>query len=163
MRLETRYVVLGWLAFAALVGFFVSAPNFYFNIIGIDASGFALGPTIQGLVPDLKNAVGGVVIAFGALLLVLVAGFFVGRAVVRRRGAETDPGRRTFLTGAATGAGVAVGSALTGAAGLFARVGFGVGQNGPGWFPVAGGINAEVEMTHPAGSPSPAASTPRSR
>jgi predicted aldo/keto reductase-like oxidoreductase len=149
MRLETRHVALGWLAFAALVGFFVSAPNFYFNIIGLDESGFALGPTIQAFVPDLKNAVGGVVIAFGALLLVLVAGFFVGRAVVRRRVTETDPSRRTFLTGAATGAGVAVGSALTGAAGLFARVGFGVGQNGPGWFPVAGGINAEVEMTHP--------------
>jgi hypothetical protein len=81
MRLETRHVVLGWLAFAALVGFFVSAPNFYFNIIGLDESGFALGPTIQAFVPDLKNAVGGVVIAFGALLLVLVAGFFVGRAV----------------------------------------------------------------------------------
>jgi hypothetical protein len=83
MKLQTRYIVLGWLAFAALVGFFVSAPNFYFNIIGLDASAFALGPTIQSFFPDLSNAVGGVVIAFGALLLVLVAGFFVSSPAPR--------------------------------------------------------------------------------
>ena len=110
--MKTRHVVLGWLAFAALVGFFVSAPHFYFNIIGMDESAFALGPAIQSLFPHLSNAVGGVVIAFGSLLLVLVAGFFVGRSAVRRRVAETDPGRRTFLTGAATGAGVAFGSVV---------------------------------------------------
>ena len=36
----TRNVVWLWLVISALVGFFVAAPNFYFNLIGLDASGF---------------------------------------------------------------------------------------------------------------------------
>ncbi|MEN8181279.1 MAG: aldo/keto reductase [Myxococcota bacterium] len=147
--MKPRSVVLAWLALAALVGFFVSAPNFYFNIIGLDESGFVLGETIQSFVPHLNNAVGGVVLAFGTLLLVAVVGFFVARAAVRRRVSETDPGRRSFLTGAATGAGVALGSVIAGAAGLFTRAGFGIGQNGVGWLKVGDALNAEVAMTHP--------------
>ena len=147
MRL--RSLVAVWLAVAALVGFFVAAPNLYHNLIGLDASGFVLGPFIQSFFPGSEHALGGAVLAIASLALVTVAGFFVARAALRARGAATDPGRRSFLTGAGAGLGLAAGSALASGAALSARVLFGVGQPGLGWRRVGEGINAEVQTTNP--------------
>ena len=147
MRL--RSLVAVWLAVAALVGFFVAAPNLYHNLIGLDASGFVLGHFIQSFFPGFEHAVGGAVLAIASLALVTVAGFFVARAALRARGAATDPGRRSFLTGAGAGLGLAAGSALASGAALSARVLFGVGQPGLGWRRVGEGINAEVQTTDP--------------
>ena len=147
MRL--RSLVAVWLAVAALVGFFVAAPNLYHNLIGLDASGFVLGHFIQSFFPGSEHALGGAVLAIASLALVTVAGFFVARAALRARGAATDPGRRSFLTGAGAGLGLAAGSALASGAALSARVLFGVGQPGLGWRRVGEGINAEVQTTDP--------------
>ena len=147
MRL--RSLVAVWLAVAALVGFFVAAPNLYHNLIGLDASGFVLGHFIQSFLPGSEHALGGAVLAIASLALVTVAGFFVARAALRARGAATDPGRRSFLTGAGAGLGLAAGSALASGAALSARVLFGVGQPGLGWRRVGEGINAEVQTTDP--------------
>jgi hypothetical protein len=147
VRLRTLVAV--WLACAALVGFFVAGPNLYHNLVGLDASGFVLGELIQRFFPGFENAVGGAVLAIGSLALVTVAGFLVARAAVRARAAATDPGRRSFLTGAASGLGLAAGSALAGGAALGARVVLGVGQPGLGWGRVGSGINAQVPITDP--------------
>jgi hypothetical protein len=150
--MRVRTVALAWLALAAAVGLFVSAPLLYANLIGLDASGFPLGRAIQSLFPGAPNAVGGAVTAIALLVLLVIGGFLVGRAA-RRSGLDRE--RRRFLSGAATGAGLAVGSAVAGAAGLFARVGFGLGHDGIGWARVggppapSGGINAPVEKTAP--------------
>jgi hypothetical protein len=144
-----RTLVAVWLAGAALVGFFVAAPNFYHNLIGLDASGFPFGGFVQSFFPALENAIGGAAIAIASLALVVVAGFFVARGAVRARVAETDPGRRTFLTGAASGLGLAAGSALASGGALAARVLFGVGQPGIGWLRVGRGIDTEVVVTDP--------------
>jgi predicted aldo/keto reductase-like oxidoreductase len=151
--MRVRTLVLVWLAVSALVGFFVAAPNFYLNLIGLDASGFLFGEVIQrvlgSVVPGLTNAAGGMVWAFGSLLAVSLSGFFLERATVRRHGAGADAERRRFLAGAASGAGLALGSALAGGLGLVARAVLGIGQPGIGWLPVGAGINAEVPKTHP--------------
>ncbi len=145
--MRTRTLVGAWLAGAALVGFFVAAPNLYHNLIGLDASGFVLGGLVQSFLPDLEHAVGGVALALGSIALVGMAGFFVARAAARARVAQTDPERRSFLTGAASGLGLAVGSALAGGTAVAARVLLGVGQPGIGWLRVGDGINAKVETT----------------
>jgi predicted aldo/keto reductase-like oxidoreductase len=146
--LRTRNLVWLWLVVSILVGFFVAAPNLYANLVGLDSTGFVFGETIQSLFPGLGKALGGLALALGSLAVVAIAGFFLARGAVRRRSVETDAGRRTFLTGAASGAGLAVGSTLAGAVGMLARTGLGLGQPGIGWLRVGQGINAGVPTTH---------------
>jgi predicted aldo/keto reductase-like oxidoreductase len=153
MPSRPRNAALLWLVLAALLGFFVSAPYFHRNLIGLDASGFPFGATLQSiaemLFPQVQNAVGGIVLAFGALLLVATGAFVGVRASVRGERARTDPGRRGFLTGAASGLGAALGAALVGGGAMVTRAIFGVGQPGLGWSKVGQGIRVDAPQTHP--------------
>jgi predicted aldo/keto reductase-like oxidoreductase len=142
------------LAIALVVGFTVSGAFIYDSFIGLDPSAFPLGPAIQDIArafaPDLNRTVGGAVLAVGALLLVAIVGFVLMRSAVRARVAEVDPGRRRFLTGAGSGAGVALGSLAVGGLAAAGRTFYGVGEGGDGWANVGGKImDREVAFTHP--------------
>jgi hypothetical protein len=146
MRFRPYAVAIGSLVLALVVGFFVSGDFLYRAFIGLDPSGFPAGPFFQAigkaLMPGLGVTVAGVVLAVGSLLLLAVIVFFLVRASVRAKVAETDPARRSFLTGAASGAGAALGSLVVGA-------GAAAGRFSP-WLPVGQEISGgEVVKTHP--------------
>lgn len=129
-----------WLAVAAIVGFFVSGPLLYDSFIGLAPSAFPMGETLQKLAPDAPNAIGGLVLAIGLIVLLVVASLFV----IPRRLQVPAPGRRRFLTGAA-----ALGTGAFAGAAAFGRAYFGLATGGPGWRPVAGNISAAgVPPTH---------------
>jgi len=147
--MKTRWVVLACLGLAALVGFAWSGPLFYRNVIGLDASGFPLGPQIQAVADAVagpfRHAIPGVVLAFAGLLAVAAVTFFAVAAARRRPASETDPGRRGFLAGAGAG----VGALVVGSGALLARAGFGVGAGGRGWMNVTGpALQPQVPGTH---------------
>jgi predicted aldo/keto reductase-like oxidoreductase len=147
MRLRPYAVIIASLITALVLGFFVSGDLLYRSIIGLDPAGFPAGSFLQSigkalLPPGLDLTVAGVVAALGTLLLLAVIVFLMVRASVRAKRAETDPDRRSFLTGAASGAGVAVGSLVVGAAAAVGRV--------SPWLPVGEQIfGGEVVKTHP--------------
>ncbi len=153
MSFRPRTAVLASFLLALVVGFSVTGRLVYKASIGLDPSAFLAGETMQAigkaLMPNLDVTVAGLVLAFGPLLLLALAAFFVVRAAVRAKVARVDPSRRLLLTGAASGAGVALGSLVVGAGTGVARALFGLGQGGKGWAPVAEGIFAEVAKTHP--------------
>jgi hypothetical protein len=142
MRFRPCAVVISSLLAALAFGFFVSGGFMYKAFIGLDPTGFPAGPLFQSigkaLMPGLGVTVAGVVLAAGSLLLLTVIAFFLVRASVRARVAETDPGRRSFLSGA----GAALGSLVVGA-------GAAAGRFSP-WLPVGEQISGgEVVKTHP--------------
>jgi hypothetical protein len=96
------------------------------------------------------NSLSGVVLLGLSILAVGAIGFFVTRTAVRKRVASVDPSRRSFLTGAGAGAGVALGS-MTLAGGMAAARGFfGLGVSGDGWADVGKHINdKDIAFTHP--------------
>ena len=120
------------LGLALVAGWAVSGRYLYQSFIGLDPSAFPLGPTVQKIVlvfaPELTRTVGGVVLALGSLLLVALLGFALVRGALRARAAEVDPGRRRFLTGAGSGAGVALGSLAVGGVAAAGRALYGIGQ-----------------------------------
>jgi uncharacterized protein len=132
------------------VGFSVAGALLYRSFIGLDASAFPAGAWIQStFAPSAPHAIGGL-FWFGASLTALFAGTFVAVLVsVRTRGAETDPGRRGFLAGAAAGIAAGLAAAAAGGAAAAARAAFGIGNGGRGWARVGQGIQAEVEVTSP--------------
>ena len=69
--------VAAWLAVAAILGLFVSGPLLYDSFIGLAPSAFPLGETLQELVPGASNAVGGLILAIGLILVLTVAAIFV--------------------------------------------------------------------------------------
>jgi len=136
-----RAFVVVWLLVAAVLGFFVSGPWLYDSFIGLAPSGFPLGEQIQKLAPAAPNAIAGLVLAIGLIVLLTIAALFV----LPRRIRATSPGRRRFLTGAA-----ALGTVAAAGGAAFTRTFFGVGTGGPGWRPIAGGIGGEgVAKTYP--------------
>ncbi len=144
---------VAWLSLvtASAVGYFVAGPFVDDTFIGLAPSHFPAGPSIQALVtllfPELVRTVGGAVWAIGLIVLVAIGGFGLVRAARRR---EVDPERRRFLTGAASGAGVAAGSAVLAGGLAFGRAAFGIGTEGRGWSRVAGEIfGGEVTKTDP--------------
>ncbi len=144
---------LASLALALAVGFFGFGHYFYQAAIGLDPSGFPLGavmdPIGRLLVPDIGMTAAGIAFGLSLVLLVAILGFVWVRAAVRGQKAPGDPARRSFLTGAAAGAGTAVGAlALGGAAGA-ARAFRGIGNGGYGWQEVAGQIFVPAPYTHP--------------
>ncbi len=146
MRFRPLLVALATLILALAVGFFLSGDFLYRAFTGLDPSAFPAGPLFQpigeALFPGLGATKAGVALAGGTLLLLAVIVFFLVRWSVRAKVAETDPGRRSFLTGAASGAGAALGSLVVGAAAT-------AGRFSP-WMPVGEAMSdSGVVKTHP--------------
>src|SRR3990172_932921 len=139
MLQRTRAVVGVVLAAALAVGFLGVGPVLYKSTIDLDAPSFVAGEAIQAagdaLGIDLGRSVAGPFWALVGMLSVLAGSFLLVRASTRARRAATDPGRRSFLQGTASGAAAAL--AATGLAGLaaFLRAFRGVGNEGRGWGP----------------------------
>ncbi len=148
-----RVAVLGSLALAAGVGFFGWGHYFYRSAIGLDPSAFPLGGIMdtigRSFLPDLGLSVSGIAFGLTLLLAVALVAFFWVRTSVRARVSETDPSRRSFLTGAAAGAGTAIGAAALGGAVGAGRAFLGIGNSGYGWQRVGGEIFAGASYTHP--------------
>ncbi len=145
---------LGVLALSLLVGYAFAGGQLYKTFIGLDPAAFPAGQAIQGLMqkiwPDIRNAIAGVVWGVITLLGLGALGFFAVRAAVRSRTAAVDPGRRTFLTGAGSGAAVAVGSILVSGVGAASRAIFGTGTGANGWRPIQRHIlDSDMTFTHP--------------
>jgi hypothetical protein len=133
--------VLVWLAVAAVLGFLVSGSLLYDSFIGLAPSAFPLGETLQQLVPGANNAVGGLILAIGLIVLLAIAAIFVVPRATKR---PETAGRRAFLAG-----GAALGTAAVAGGAAFVRAFFGLGTGGPGWRPIAGNISAAgVPKTH---------------
>ncbi|UCE86635.1 MAG: aldo/keto reductase [Deltaproteobacteria bacterium] len=149
MAVAPRSVAIGWLATALVVGFAVVGSVLYDVFIGLDSSGYPLGPWLEGL-GTARGAGSGLAFAGIVIVLLMVIGFVLMRAAVRSRSAHLDPSRRTFLTGAASGAGVALGAGVLGAGAAVARAAFGIGVEGRGWAQIGRGISGpDVVKTHP--------------
>ncbi len=154
--MSTRNVVLVCLAVAVGVGFLFSGPLLYYSFVGLDPSGFPMGQAIQSASNEVMswfgrgpfpNAVSGLVLGLGVLLVLADASFMAVWLAARRK---TDPARRSFLTGAAAGAGAGFGALLLGLAGAFGRATTGAAMGGKGWATVTGpALRPEVPMTHP--------------
>ncbi len=144
MPARPRFVVLGLLVLAGLVGFAVAGPILYRSAIGLAPSAFPAGDTLQtigrAVLPKLDFTVAGVVLALGTLLGLSLVAFFVARSAARAKAAAESPGRRSFLTGAASGVGAAVGTIVVGGAAGAARAFLGIGNEGRGWAPVGSEI-----------------------
>ena len=147
MLSRPRNAVLFALALSLLAGFFVTGHYLYKAPIGLDPSAFLLGDWIQVLVPGAGHAVAGPFWALASLIAVAgVSVWLVRRAVA----GGIDPERRSFLTRAGSGAGMALGSLVLGLGAGAARAFLGVGTGTKGWAPVGSQINdREVPFTHP--------------
>ena len=141
---------IGLWAAAAAFGFWALGPLFDRTFIGLDNSSFWIGEQIQAAARavgiSLQFSLGGLfwtvvgVLGVGPLTFLLVRG---------RARSQVDPGRRQFLTGAASGAGAAVIGAAAAGGTAAARALYGFGQPGNGWAEVGGEIFAPVDQTHP--------------
>ena len=136
------------MAVALVAGYAISGNFLYHAVIGLDASAFPAGEWIQRtLGPDSSNAIGGVVLGIGTLVLIpLIA---IGFALYRTSGGadEANRGRRRFLTSSAAG----FGALAAGVVGSLGHALFGVGKTGNGWYAVSGNISSDegVVKTHP--------------
>lgn len=133
MRRPRNAFLLG-LALSLGVGFFLAGSVLYRTFIGLDADAFPAGELLQrigsALVPNVAFSLAGMMLAG---LLLLVCGALTFWLVRRSARASTDPARRSFLTGAASGAGAAVVATAAGGALAFARAFLGLGNEGRGW------------------------------
>jgi hypothetical protein len=147
-RSPSRIILLS-LGLALLAGYFLFGALLYRVPVGLDASAFWLGETLQEWVP-FEHAVAGIIwLAAGALTL-LVGVFLAVRRAVRRRVDEVDPGRRSFLTGTGLGAGAALGSVAVAAGTAAMRALYGMGQPNDGWLGVQQKVSTRaVPFTHP--------------
>jgi len=118
-----RAFVAVWLVAAAVLGFLVSGSLLYDSFIGLAPSGFPAGESLQKLAPGANNAVGGLILAIGLIVVLTIAAIFV---VPRRTKRPATAGRRAFLAGSA-----AIGTAAVAGGAAFARAFFGLGTGGP--------------------------------
>ncbi len=146
---KPRNVIIGCLVAAVVLGYLWTGWLLYRMPIGLDPSGFPAGEAIQSLFPGSTRTVAGAAWIVISLLVIGLAGFLAARAAVRSSAASTDPARRTLLTGAGAGAGVALGSILLAGLAAGARAFLGVGRGGRGWSGVSEHINSDVVYTHP--------------
>lgn len=139
--MRPRNAFLLGLAISLAVGFGYAGAVLYRTFIGLDPAAFPAGPwleaTARSLVPAPDFPLAGLVLA---LLAVLAAGALTFWLVRRATRAHTDPARRSFLTGAASGAGAALVATSAGGALAFARAFLGLGNEGRGWREPAGRI-----------------------
>ena len=147
---RTAIAVLCSLVLALGVGFFGFGGYFYDAAIGLDPSAFPLGPLMDRIgrtfIPDIGMTAGGITLGLALVLLVAVVAFVWVRAARR---ASVDASRRSFMTGAASGAGTALGAVALGAGAGVARAMLGVGNDGYGWREPAGKIFVPAPYTHP--------------
>jgi hypothetical protein len=139
---------------SALIGFFVAAHYLWLAMIGLDPSSFPAGELFQALgalvIPSADVALAGVIIALGLVLLCGIVTFVAVRRSRRSSVLETDPTRRSFMTGTLAGTGAALGAIAAGGGAMFARTLGGVGTGAPGWSEPLGKIfGGEVTKTHP--------------
>ena len=146
-----------WLCLAAAlaVGYFVAGPVLYRTFIGLEPSAFPAGAVLERLgrsvLPAVDFSVAGLVLAALALLAAGVVAFLLVRGARR---SAVDPSRRSFLTGAASGAGAALAATAAGGAMAFARAFLGLGNGGRGWREPASEIfDGEVVKTNPTWPP----------
>jgi uncharacterized protein len=148
-----RTALLVSLALAVALGFFGFGGFFYKAAIGLDPAAFPLGGAMERIGEAFLPAVGlslaGVVWALAMLLVAALVAFFWVCGAVRSRVAAEDPSRRSFLTGAASGAGATLGAAALGGAAGMARAFLGVGNGGRGWAPQASEIFVDAPYTSP--------------
>ena len=154
MLSKPRNAILASLLFALVAGYFALGHLLYKVPVGLDESGFLAGDVMHRIglffVPEANNALSGVVLLLLTLLAIGAVAFLVVRAAVRNRVAAVDPGRRSFLTGAGAGAGVALGSMAVAGGMAAARGLLGVGQGGKGWLEINQHINdRSVAFTDP--------------
>ncbi len=155
MFARPRNAVLACLLFAAVAGYFVTGYYLYKIPIGLDESAFLFGAALQALAvrfaPNLHNAASGAILLVLSLIAIGSIAFFVMRASVRAKVAKVDASRREFLTGAGSGAGIALGSFVVAAGAGAARAYLGVGLGHQGWRGVAGNIGSSqgIVTTNP--------------
>lgn len=154
MELRPRVVVAVCLIGGLLVGYVVSGGFGYESFIGLAPSAFPGGEAVQhfadSVAGPLTRAVGGIFWTFGSLLAVLGVTFLWVRRSVRSQKVASDSGRRSFLTGAAAGAGAALGATALAGTAAFSRIMLGVGNRGRGWSePGQEMFAAKVTYTHP--------------
>jgi len=133
MRPRTAFLV--GLASTLVVGFTYAGAALYRTFIGLDPSAFPAGTRLEALgrilLPNPPGfPLAGLVLA---ILSVLAGGALTFLLVRRAARAATDPARRRFLTGAATGVGAALVASAAGGALAFARAFLGLGNGGRGW------------------------------
>jgi aryl-alcohol dehydrogenase-like predicted oxidoreductase len=147
MLSRPRNAVLCASALSLAVGYFVAGHYFYKAPIGLDPSAFWLGEWLQALAPNAGHAIAGVVWALASLAAAAgVSVWLVRRAVMGR----IDPGRRSFLARAGSGAGAALGSLAFGFGAGALRAFLGVGTGTKGWASVGSQINdRDVPFTNP--------------
>jgi predicted aldo/keto reductase-like oxidoreductase len=148
MRRPRNAFLIG-LAITSVVGFFLAGSVLYRTFIGLDADAFPAGEFLnrigKALLPSVNFSLAGLMLAS---LLLLGGGALTFWMVRRSARAATSPARRSFLTGAASGAGAAVAVTAAGGAIAFARAFLGIGNEGRGWRPQATQIfGGEVEKT----------------
>ena len=141
--------VVGIAVVAGLVaGYAISGYYIYHAVIGLDASAFPAGEWIQQTFgPKMPNAIGGLVLGLGSLLLIPVIAFVFALLSLRRPRGVANGSRRRFLASSATG----LGALLAGAIGAAANALFGIGKQGGGWYEINTRINSDegVVKTNP--------------
>jgi predicted aldo/keto reductase-like oxidoreductase len=155
MRSRPLKVALACMLVAGLVGFVISGSLMVKSFIGLDPSAFPAGQLVQdighALLPSINLAVGGLVLALGSLLLVIIASFVLVRRSARAElPALDEEGRRSFLTGSLAGVAGAVGATAVGGGAMWSRAFAGVGNEGRGWGePLQRLFVDPVAKTHP--------------
>jgi hypothetical protein len=142
------------LALSLLVGWAFAGSQLYKTFVGLDPSGFPAGQAIQDVAqsinPAWENAIAGAFWAFLTILVLGIVAFFAMRSAVRSRAAAVDPARRSFLTGAGSGALVGVGAMIAAGSGAASRALVGVGTGAGGWGQVGQKIfDRDMTFTHP--------------
>jgi aryl-alcohol dehydrogenase-like predicted oxidoreductase len=155
---KLRNAIIVSLFFALVAGYFVAGHYMYKVPIGLDPSGFIAGEALRSVAlfvaPGLEGGMPGIELLIAALLGIGAVVFFIVRAAVRSRADEVDRERRSFLTGAGTGAGMALGSMVVAGVVAFARGILGLGRGGRGWGDISTHINDEtIVKTHPVWKP----------
>jgi predicted aldo/keto reductase-like oxidoreductase len=151
----SKWAWLASVAVAVAVGFWVAGPVLYKTFIGLDPSAFPGGATAEklgrALFPNVGFSAAGLILALALVLPVAALAFFAVRGARR---SATDRSRRSFLTGAASGAGAALVATFAGVGVAFGRAFLGWGNEGRGWNRPAGEIfGGEVEKTHASPAP----------
>jgi len=131
-----------------VVGYAISGYYIYHAVIGLDASAFPAGEWMQRTFgPKMPNAIGGLVLGLGSLILIPVIAFFFALSSLRRTARAADGSRRRFLASSATG----LGALVAGTIGAAGHALFGIGTQGRGWYEINNNINSDdgVVKTNP--------------